>query len=117
MVDGKGQPGGYVWQSYAEVGEVRSALGSALLHLGIQPGSAVGLYSGAWLGCRAWLPALPLPIAAASLQHRSPHLTTPRCCRHAAVNTPEWCLMDAANHAYGMISVPLYDTLGPDTGG
>ena len=23
-------------------------------------------------------------------------------------------LMDAASHAYSMISVPLYDTLGPD---
>ena len=32
-----------------------------------------------------------------------------------AVNTPDWCLVDAACHAYSMISVPLYDTLGPDT--
>lgn len=32
------------------------------------------------------------------------------------VNQPEWCLVDAACHAYSMISVPLYDTLGPDTG-
>ncbi|EFN52377.1 hypothetical protein CHLNCDRAFT_32504 [Chlorella variabilis] len=74
--DAKGQPGPYVWQSYAEVGEVRSAIGSGMQHLGIQPGSGVGLYS---------------------------------------VNTPEWCLVDAACHAYSLVSVPLYDTLGPDT--
>jgi long-chain acyl-CoA synthetase len=47
-----------------------------MLHLGIPPGAAVGLYS---------------------------------------VNQPEWCLVDAACHAYRMVSVPLYDTLGPDT--
>lgn len=27
----------------------------------------------------------------------------------------EWVLVDAACHAYSMVSVPLYDTLGPDT--
>jgi len=26
----------------------------------------------------------------------------------------EWVLLDGATHAYSMISVPLYDTLGPD---
>ena len=26
----------------------------------------------------------------------------------------EWVLVDAAMHAYSMVSVPLYDTLGPD---
>jgi len=26
----------------------------------------------------------------------------------------EWVLVDSALHAYSMISVPLYDTLGPD---
>ena len=26
----------------------------------------------------------------------------------------EWFLIDCAVHAYSMISVPLYDTLGPD---
>ena len=35
--------------------------------------------------------------------------------RPLAVNTPDWCLVDAACHAYGCVSVPLYDTLGPDT--
>ncbi|KAL4422662.1 hypothetical protein ABPG75_008859 [Micractinium tetrahymenae] len=74
--DAKGQPGPYVWRTYAEVGEVRSAIGSGMLHLGVPPGSSVGLYS---------------------------------------VNTPEWGLVDAACHAYSMVSVPLYDTLGPDT--
>mmetsp|Transcript_35882 Transcript_35882/g.79890 ORF Transcript_35882/g.79890 Transcript_35882/m.79890 type:complete len:699 (+) Transcript_35882:158-2254(+) len=31
-----------------------------------------------------------------------------------SVNSREWVLMDAALHAYNMVSVPLYDTLGPD---
>jgi long-chain acyl-CoA synthetase len=76
MSDAKGQPGPYVWQTYAECGEIRSAIGSGMVHLGIAPGSTVGLYS---------------------------------------VNQPEWCLVDAACHTYSMVSVPLYDTLGPDT--
>ncbi|KAL4852872.1 Long chain acyl-CoA synthetase 7 [Chlorella vulgaris] len=74
--DAKGQPGPYVWQTYSEVAELRSAIGSGMQHLGIQSGAAVGLYS---------------------------------------INQPEWCLVDAACHAYSMVSVPLYDTLGPDT--
>ena len=32
-----------------------------------------------------------------------------------SVNCPEWILVDAGVHAYGGTSVPLYDTLGPDT--
>uniref|UniRef100_A0A061RWH7 Long-chain acyl-CoA synthetase n=1 Tax=Tetraselmis sp. GSL018 TaxID=582737 RepID=A0A061RWH7_9CHLO len=31
-----------------------------------------------------------------------------------SVNCEEWVLMDAACHAYSMVSVPLYDTLGPE---
>ncbi|MEW5299708.1 MAG: hypothetical protein WDW36_002698 [Sanguina aurantia] len=31
-----------------------------------------------------------------------------------SVNCREWVLMDTAFHAYSMVSVPLYDTLGPD---
>lgn len=31
-----------------------------------------------------------------------------------SVNCKEWVLLDAAAHSYGMVSVPLYDTLGPD---
>lgn len=32
-----------------------------------------------------------------------------------SVNRPEWCLIDAACHAYSLVTVPLYDTLGPDS--
>lgn len=32
-----------------------------------------------------------------------------------SVNRPEWCLLDAACHAYSLVTVPLYDTLGPDS--
>ena len=31
-----------------------------------------------------------------------------------SINCKEWVLIDAALHSYSMISVPLYDTLGPD---
>ncbi|KAF6256258.1 hypothetical protein COO60DRAFT_1530236 [Scenedesmus sp. NREL 46B-D3] len=31
-----------------------------------------------------------------------------------SVNCKEWVLLDAAAHSYSMVSVPLYDTLGPD---
>lgn len=31
--------------------------------------------------------------------------------------TPEWQLVDLATHAYEMVSVSLYDTLGKDTVG
>eukprot|EP00192_Tetraselmis_astigmatica_P007297 CAMPEP_0117697424 /NCGR_PEP_ID=MMETSP0804-20121206/29225_1 /TAXON_ID=1074897 /ORGANISM="Tetraselmis astigmatica, Strain CCMP880" /LENGTH=695 /DNA_ID=CAMNT_0005511681 /DNA_START=84 /DNA_END=2172 /DNA_ORIENTATION=+ len=31
-----------------------------------------------------------------------------------SVNCSEWVVLDAACHAYSMVSVPLYDTLGPD---
>lgn len=38
----------------AQAGEVRSAIGSAMLHLGVPPGAMVGLYSvncpGGWPG-------------------------------------------------------------------
>ena len=47
------------------------------------------------------------------LLHLPPCPTLPSCL--PAVNTPEWCLVDAACHAYSLVSVPLYDTLGPDT--
>jgi len=41
---------------------------------------------------------------------RQTHPSAPLC------DTPpaEWVLVDSALHAYSMISVPLYDTLGPD---
>jgi long-chain acyl-CoA synthetase len=29
-------------------------------------------------------------------------------------NCPHWVLLDAAAHAYSMVSVPLYDSLGPE---
>jgi len=45
-IDAKGQAGPYVWQSYADVEALLSGIGSGMQHLGIQPGSAVGLYSG-----------------------------------------------------------------------
>lgn len=43
--DSKGKPGPYNWMTYAQVAETRTHIGSGLLHLGIKPGSTVGLYS------------------------------------------------------------------------
>lgn len=43
--DSKGKPGSYTWMTYAQVAETRTHIGSGLLHLGIKPGSTVGLYS------------------------------------------------------------------------
>ncbi|GLC49640.1 hypothetical protein PLESTB_000270300 [Pleodorina starrii] len=73
--DDKGRLGQYTWMTYAQASDVRTALGSGLLHLGVAPGAAVGIYS---------------------------------------ANCKEWLLFDAALAAYSMVSVPLYDTLGPD---
>lgn len=44
MVDAHGKPGAYSWQSYRDVGEVRSAIGSGLIAHGVNPDSYVGLY-------------------------------------------------------------------------
>mmetsp|Transcript_3549 Transcript_3549/g.8031 ORF Transcript_3549/g.8031 Transcript_3549/m.8031 type:complete len:561 (-) Transcript_3549:609-2291(-) len=74
--DANGNPGKYTWLTYSQIGEARTALGSGLLHLGVQPGSNVGIYS---------------------------------------VNCVEWSITDHACHAYSMVPVPLYDTLGPDS--
>ena len=70
-----GALGGYTWLTYSQAADIRTAIGSGLLQLGVPPGSGVGIYS---------------------------------------LNCKEWALFDAAAHAYGMVSVPLYDTLGPD---
>jgi hypothetical protein len=39
----------------------------------------------------------------------------PGCCHTPLCCPADWALVDAACHAYSMIPVPLYDTLGPDT--
>lgn len=54
---------------------MRTEIGSGLLHLGLGPGSTIGIFS---------------------------------------INCKEWVLLDSAAHAYSMVTVPLYDTLGPD---
>ena len=37
--------GEYAWVTYREAGEARTAIGSGLVHLGVTPGSTVGIYS------------------------------------------------------------------------
>eukprot|EP00884_Botryococcus_braunii_P022126 jgi/Botrbrau1/8598/Bobra.0380s0019.2 len=50
--DAKGKLGPYKWLSFAEVGLLRTQIGSGLIHFGIPPGSAVGLYS---VNCSEWM--------------------------------------------------------------
>jgi long-subunit acyl-CoA synthetase (AMP-forming) len=58
-----------------QFGELRTELGSGLLHYGLAPHQTVGIYS---------------------------------------VNCTGWVLTAEACNAYSMVTVPLYDTLGPD---
>jgi long-subunit acyl-CoA synthetase (AMP-forming) len=37
--------GEYQWITYREAGEARTAIGSGLVHLGVTPGSTIGIYS------------------------------------------------------------------------
>ncbi|KAM0896317.1 hypothetical protein ACQ4PT_023277 [Festuca glaucescens] len=50
-----GVPGPYLWKSYKEVYEEVLQIGSALQHLGVQPGSRVGIYGA---NCPQWLVAM-----------------------------------------------------------
>lgn len=70
-----GDPGPYEWITFKQFGEARTAIGSGLLHYGVTPHQAVGIYS---------------------------------------VNCTAWVMMAEACNAYSLVSVPLYDTLGPD---
>lgn len=66
-------------------------------------------------------PLLPRMRGVVEAQGRG-HATLPFCCPHTQQPWPisrsfapaEWVLVDAALHAYNMVSVPLYDTLGAD---
>jgi long-chain acyl-CoA synthetase len=102
-VDAKGHAGAYEWMTYAEAGEARTAIGSGLLHFGLGPGATVGLYS---VNCRGALQGLRCTAAPCPARCLGP-LIAPVLCA-------DWVLMDAACSAYSMVSVPLYDTLGPD---
>ncbi|CAI7778685.1 unnamed protein product [Closterium sp. NIES-53] len=70
-----GSVGDYEWITYREAAELRTAVGSGFIRLGLQRGEKVGLY---------------------------------------CVNRAEWVLTEQACYSFGFVSVPLYDTLGPD---
>jgi long-chain acyl-CoA synthetase len=43
--DDKGRLGAFTWMTYSQAGDVRTALGSGLLQLGLQPKAGVGIYA------------------------------------------------------------------------
>jgi len=43
--DAQGELGPYTWLTYSQAGDIRTAIGSGLLQLGVQPKAMVGLYS------------------------------------------------------------------------
>jgi long-chain acyl-CoA synthetase len=71
----RGGFGAYTWQSYSVCSQRRTAIGSGLLGMAVQPGTHIGLFG---------------------------------------VNSADWFLLDLAMHAYSLVPVPLYDTLGAD---
>lgn len=142
-----------------QASDVRTALGSGLLQLGLQPKAAVGIYAinsrgeGWGAGSGVWtsptcdprraptaanttcvsptpvtvaLPSLdctsnahPLLPQARPLKGPPTHIAFAALCPPPPLPflptpTLEWLLYDSALHAYSMVSVPLYDTLGPD---
>ncbi|KAI8468294.1 MAG: hypothetical protein J3K34DRAFT_427744 [Monoraphidium minutum] len=50
--DSKGELGPYTWLTYSQAGDIRTAIGSGLLHLGVGPKAMVGLYS---VNCKEWV--------------------------------------------------------------
>ncbi|KAK3021591.1 hypothetical protein RJ639_046298 [Escallonia herrerae] len=85
-----GTVGEYRWMTYGEAGTARTALGSGLVFHGIPKATEV-------FG----------PFSLLILQQGS-------CVGLYFINKPEWMIVDHACSAYSYISVPLYDTLGPD---
>lgn len=127
-----------------QAGESRTSIGSGLLQLGLKPKEGVGLYSvnckggwgDGWPAARAgvgsacallqrrplaipWRTLTPASPSPTHTKMRMPHPTlstltrahTAHECTHMHA---EWVLVDCALHAYSLVSVPLYDTLGPD---
>jgi long-chain acyl-CoA synthetase len=98
--------------SYREVGEARTAIGSGLAQLGVPPGATVGLYGVNSVGARTTTPSTPHSLLPNT--HWPPLPSLPPH-PHPPLDPAEWMLADAGAHAYGLTTVPLYDTLGPDT--
>jgi hypothetical protein len=98
-----------------QTGDVRTSIGSGLMQLGIASKAAVGIYAINSRGenyhssLQKPASALPHPPRPFFLFLSKPSPFTPR--RHTSA---EWVLVDCALHAYNMVSVPLYDTLGHD---
>ncbi|KNE70505.1 hypothetical protein AMAG_14629 [Allomyces macrogynus ATCC 38327] len=81
----------YTWQTYGQVADRMTNLGSGLLRVYdeyvVQPARAKGE-----------------PVARLDKWHVGLY----------SINRPEWLLAEGACNCYSLVSVPLYDTLGPD---
>ncbi|KAJ3121814.1 Long chain acyl-CoA synthetase 7 peroxisomal [Nowakowskiella sp. JEL0407] len=83
--DGTIRWGGYVWQTYRQISERRINFGCGLVKLFRENVSKEIDDKGKW---RLGL---------------------------YSVNRPEWTIAEIATHAFSLVSVPLYETLGPDS--
>lgn len=116
LVDEKGKAGPYHWLSYAEVSKIRTEIGSGLLHYGMKSGSTMGLYS---VNCRGMcmvscLLASSLQLLQIPAMHAFPKLVPTRQAHTNAFCSADWMLVESAAVSYSLVTVPLYDTLGPD---
>ncbi|KAK3027237.1 hypothetical protein RJ639_041655, partial [Escallonia herrerae] len=96
-----GTLGEYRWITYGEAGTARTALGSGLY------GSASSFSTLLFFLFHKHLAEVFGPFSLLILQQGS-------CVGLYFINKPEWMIVDHACSAYSYISVPLYDTLGPD---
>ncbi|RWR93760.1 AMP-dependent synthetase/ligase [Cinnamomum micranthum f. kanehirae] len=100
-----GTVGEYKWMTYGEAGTARSAIGSGLIYHGI-PKEALNIYY------------LMEERRVSIFSHQKIFycllLEQVACIGIYFINRPEWVIVDHACSAYSYISVPLYDTLGPD---
>ncbi|KAK6915574.1 AMP-binding enzyme, C-terminal domain [Dillenia turbinata] len=112
-----GTIGEYKWMTYGEVDTARSAIGSGLMYYGLPKVRLPWCYLFTY---RFYISVSMLPVdnvsghddACLLLIHLS--LVQGSSIGLYFINRPEWVIVDHACSAYSFISVPLYDTLGPD---
>ncbi|XWS08998.1 hypothetical protein CRYUN_Cryun40dG0048200 [Craigia yunnanensis] len=92
--------GEYNWMTYGEAGTAQAAIGSGLIYHGIPKVSISAVI-------------ICLILCAAEIFVCNKFIAWARVGIYF-INRPEWLIVDHACSAYSLVSVPLYDTLGPD---